>query len=90
MYADVYILDTAISLNQAQKSLQNAVDNWSKSWKLKLNSSQSESSLFCLMQSLFLDWKLYIKIGQKGVLFNRTPKFLGVTFDRSLSFKPRV
>ena len=93
MYADdVSILATANSLTQAQKALQNAVsavDNWSNKWKLNLNSTKSESTFFTLSNAE-LDWKPSIKIGEKIVPFNRTPKFLGVTFDRLLSFKPHV
>ena len=87
MYANnVSILTLVSSLTQAQKALQSAVsavDNWSKKWKLNLNSTKSESTFFTLSNAE-LDWKLSIKIGKKVVLFNRTPKFFGVTFDRSL------
>ena len=92
----VSILATASSLTQAQKDLQNAmsaVDNISKNWKLNLNSTKSESTFLTeLNWKLYaeLDWKLSVKIGKKIVLFNRTPKFLGVTFDRSLSFRSPV
>ena len=82
MYADdVSILATTSSLTQAQKSLQDtvsAVDNWSKKWKLNLNSTKSESTFFTL-ETLHKNWRK-----------NLTPKFLGLKFDRLLSFKPHV
>ena len=56
---------------------------------MNLNSTKSESTFFTLSNAE-LDWKPSIKIGEKVVPFNRTPKFLGVTFDRSLSFRPHV
>ena len=93
MCADgVSILATASSLTQAQKALQNtvsAVDNLSKKLKLYLNSTKSESTFFTLSYAQ-LDWKPSVKIWEKIVPFNRTPKFLGVTFERSLSFRPHV
>ena len=54
MYADdVSIIATASSLTQDQKALQNVVsakDNWSKKWKLNLNSTKSlEKFLFSLL-----------------------------------------
>ena len=85
MYADdVSILATASSLTLAQKALHNmvgAVDNWSKKWKLDRNSTKNKS-IFFRLSNAELDWKPFIKIGKKIVPFNRTPKFLGVTFNR--------
>ena len=93
MYADnVFILATASSLTQVRKSLQNAViavDNLSRKWKLNFNNTKSESTFFTLPNSE-LDWKLSIKIGEKIEQFNCTHNSLGVTFDRSLSFRPHV
>ena len=37
-----------------------------------------------------LDWKPSSKSGEKIIQFKSTPKLLGVTLDRSLSFRPHV
>ena len=73
MYADdVSIFAAASSLTRAQKAVQNpmsAVDNWSRKWKLNLNSTKSESTYFTLSNAELV-YKPSIKIGEKIVSFN--------------------
>ena len=70
MYADdIFIIGTTSSLTQDKKFLHytvSAVDNWIKKWKLNLNSSKSNSTLFTLSNAE-LYWKPSIKIGEKIV-----------------------
>ena len=54
---------------------------------MSLNTKKDESTFFTLYNAELV-WKPSIKIGEKIIPFDSTPKFLGVTFDRSLSFRP--
>ena len=66
-----------------------SVAKWSKEWKLQLNSAKSEVALFTLDSSQ-AKCKPHITIHGSPINHNPTPKFLGVTLNRSLSFGPHV
>ena len=63
----------------------NVISEWSKEWKLELNSTKSESAFFSTWTHES-DFKPEILINQKIIPFNKTPKLLGVRYDRTLSF----
>ena len=58
-------------------------------WRLKLNTTKTVSSAFHLPNRR-ADYKLNIKISGERLLFERTPKYLGLTFDRTLSYKQHL
>ena len=67
----------------------NRLVEWSSTWRLPLNPLKYESSFFSLdpYQSLI---KPSLYILDTPLNFNPHPTFLGVTFDRILSFKHQV
>ena len=90
MYADdVSFLASSKSPRQAEASAQAAVDivvDWSKEWKLVLNGSKSETSIFTLGKV----WCPNIRINDRAIRSVSNPKLLGVTLDRTLTFGKHV
>ena len=92
MYADdlaLYALHH--DKNQAQAMVQAAVDAvemWSRGKKLKLNAAKCEASFFS-NDTGEAKWAPSISLLGTTLAFNKTPTFLGVVFDRTLSFGPR-
>ena len=77
---------------RAQEVVQEAVSriaNWSKSHKLVLNPSKCESTLFSTCPSE-ANWTPLIRIEENVLKVNPTPTFLGVTLDRTLTFRQHV
>ena len=67
--------------------------SWSNLWRLPLNPKKCESSFFSTdpHQATFHPWLHLLGSGHpSSLLFNPTPKFLSVTFDRTLSFGAHV
>ena len=93
MFADdVAILATAPTIKAAKEKAQRTVDvvvKWSEEWRLTLNSSKSESSLFTTNRKEAKN-EVSIFIHKKRIPFNPTPKFLGVYLDRELTFVKHV
>jgi len=67
------------------------VSDWSRKWKLTLNATKSEVCYFSTSNKAeeFLVRPI-IKIGKDTIPFNPYPKLLGVTFDKSLTFRNHV
>ena len=65
------------------------LETWSNLWRLPLNPKKCESSFFSTdpHQATF---QPRLNLLGFPLLFNPTPKFLGVTFDRNLSFGAHV
>ena len=65
------------------------LETWSSLWRLPLNPKKCESSFFSTdpHQATF---QPRLNLLGFPLLFNPTPKFLGVTFDRTLSFGAHV
>ena len=65
------------------------LETWSNLWRLPLNPKKCESSFFSTdpHQATF---QPRLNLLGFPLLFNPTPKFLGVTFDRTLSFGAHV
>ena len=63
--------------------------DWSLEWKLRLNASKSESAFFSTWTKE-ANWSPVIEILGKPIKFNPTPRFLGVTLDRQLTFSPHT
>ena len=93
MYADDLAIwssspDPLKASSVVQSSLA-VLETWSKLWRLPLNPKKCESSFFSTdpHQATF---QPRLNLLGFPVLFNPTPKFLGVTFDRTLSFGAHV
>ena len=91
---DVSILVTDESKEEAAKRAQGVVDmvvEWSAKWKLTLNASKSEVSFFSVnTRTSEVEWKPVITINGEPLEFKPTPRLLGVTLDRQLTFGPQV
>ena len=93
LYADdLAIWSSSPDLLKASSVVQSSLtvfETWSNLWRLSLNSKKCESSFFSLdpHQATFQP-----RLNLLGIplLFNPTPKFLGVTFDWTLSFGAHV
>ena len=93
LYADDLALwSSAPSVPTAVEATQGALfrlEHWSEYWCLPVNPTKCEVSLFSVdphQASLQPDFLL---LGSR-LRFNPTPTFLGVTFDRTLSFSEHV
>ena len=90
LFADnVSILTTAHKREDAEATSQSVVSSvvtWRQEWKLNLNAEKSEVCPFSTWSN-DSSWKPTIFIGNQKVRVNTTPRFLGVIFDRSLTFK---
>ena len=71
------------------QSSHSVLETWSNLWRLPLNPKKCESSYFSTdpHQATF---QPRLNLLGFPLLFNPTPKFLGVTFDRTLSFGAHV
>ena len=73
----------------AVQSSFTVLETWSNLWRFPLNPKKCESSFFSAdTQQATFQPRLYL-LGIP-LSFNPTPKFLGVTFDRTLSFGAHV
>ena len=85
---DVGVKGAGKTIAEAEMKVQETVDvvaAWSKEWKLNLNATKSESSLFSTWTQE-ANCKAKIFIDGKLIPFNPEPRLLGVTLDRQLSF----
>ena len=58
-------------------------------WRLKLNTNKTVRSTFHLSNRL-ADYELTVNTNGIKIPFEKTPKYLGVTLDRTLSFKQNL
>ena len=76
--------DKETAQNLVQTSVTN-IANWSTKHKLTLNPSKCESTLFSTCPGE-AKWSPEITLDGQTLKVNPTPTFLGVTFDRTLTF----
>jgi hypothetical protein len=89
---DVGVKGSAATIEEAEAIVQKTVDiiaDWSTKWKLNLNATKSECSIFSTYTREAGD-KASIFINGKKIPFNPTPRLLGVRLDRQLSFGPHT
>jgi ribonuclease HI len=93
MYADdlaLYALHPDKEKAQAMvQAAVDAVDRWSLGKKLKLNAAKCEVTFFSNYTGE-AHWIPSIAIRGTPLTYNKTPTFLGIVFDRTLSFGPQV
>ena len=77
-----------VAQDKAQQALH-CLERWSQFWCLPLNPTKCEVSFFSTdNHQALLQPKLFLS--NLPLAFNPTPKFLGVTFDRTLSFTKHI
>ena len=89
---DVSILTTARKKEDAEVAAQSVVNSvliWSQVWKLNLNADKSEVCPFSTWSNDSI-WKPTVFIGTQKIRVNVTPRLLGVTLDRSLTFNAHL
>ena len=93
LYADdLAIWSSSPSVPTAVEATQVALfqlERWSEYWCLPLNPSKCEASFFSVDPHQANLWPNLLLLGSR-LRFNPTPTFLGVTFDRTLSFSKHV
>ena len=90
MFADdVAVVATARDRNEATANAQSGVDvvsTWSVEWKLDLNGPKSEAAYFTTWTKEY-GWKPEILINGEPISYTATPRLLGTTLDKSLTFE---
>jgi len=93
LFADdlaLWVQDT--ELERANAKIQKAlhkIEEWCAEWKLQLNTEKSEVTVFST-DSHEAKYRPHLTLLGEPVQFNPTPTFLGVTFDRTLSFNAHI
>lgn len=88
--ASIWVSDE--SLHKASAKLQtavNAISEWSSRKKMELNVTKSEVTFFST-SSHEATWRPHISLNNSEIPYNKSPKFLGVHLDRTLSFQTHV
>ena len=79
-------------MEAAQERIQGAVDavsKWSARWKLQLSAEKCECAFFST-NSHEAKWRPSITIEGRPLKYNPTPTFLGIKYDRQLTFGGHV
>ena len=89
MFADdVAVWAQDRELGKAQQKVQTAIDRideWSNKWKLTISTGKTECSFFTT-NTHEACWEPSLTLRGEPITVNPYPKFLGVTYDRQLSF----
>ncbi|GBM29936.1 RNA-directed DNA polymerase from mobile element jockey, partial [Araneus ventricosus] len=88
---DLYISCTGTNMNFIQRQLQTAVNNitqWCNNNGFAISISKTAGVHFCRKRNLHLDPE--IKLYGEDIKFVNEIKFLGIIFDKKLSFLPHV
>ena len=89
---DLAIWSSSPSVPTAVEASQRALfrlERWSEYWRLPLNPSKCEASFFSVDPHQANFQPNFLLLGSH-LRFNPTPTFLGITFDRTLSFSRHV
>ena len=89
---DITPLSTHVSIETAQTQLQpylNQLHDWTTSNHLTINPDKSSATLFTTDNSQ-LNTELKLTMNNIPIPTTQTPKVLGVTFDRSLTFRHHI
>lgn len=93
MYADDIALwyqhpDKVVAECKVQEAIEQVAE-WSKEHKLKLNAAKCEIAFFS-SNPHEAQWTPTASIDNTPFKFTKTPTFLGVTLDRTLTFRPQA
>ena len=89
---DIALLTTGTSFSSLSDTLTNDLTNLNKyfiNWRLKMNETKTVSSNFHLANRL-ANTQLKVKCAGNTIPFEKSPKYLGVTLDRSLTYKQHL
>lgn len=89
---DLAVWSSSTSIETARTNVEsacNSIAEWSNEWLMQLSIDKCEISLFS-MDAKHADKRPEVRIGDELLGFNPTPCFLGVTYDRRLTFGPHV
>ena len=89
---DIAVWASSKNIREASDLLQRAIDSingWSKKWLMTLNIEKCEVSLFTLDQAQ-ANTEIKVSIEGKELKNNKFPTFLGITYDRRLTFSEHV
>lgn len=87
---DTAIFSASAKIEILTKKLQEhllQIDHYLDTWKLKLNTQKTEAILFTNKQKQTIDKQKTLQIGADKIPWANTIKYLGVIFDKKLSFK---
>ncbi|GFR61615.1 RNA-directed DNA polymerase from mobile element jockey-like [Elysia marginata] len=89
---DLALLAQNEDLEQASSLLQQGlecIEKWSKKWKMTLNVDKCEVTHFSKWTKE-ASWRPNVKLLDRRMKYSDSPTFLGVTFDRQLTFRKHV
>lgn len=90
LYADdTAIKSTRAVVNRLQASLVK-ITEYSNNWKIKINLAKTQLILFPFNNSARRNASLDLKINNVNIHWRNEVKYLGLTLDRKLTFKPHV
>ena len=85
---DVAIWAQDADLHKAERQIQQNIDelnSWSRVWKMDISVQKSECSFFST-NSHEAKWRPNLHLDGQPLRYSATPKFLGITYDRQLTF----
>ena len=93
LYADdLAVWSSNTNINVAKSEVQNAlnkIETWVKKWNMAINVEKCETCLFTTAPREARS-TVSLQIGTNQVPFNKTPKFLGITLDRTLTMSTHI
>lgn len=93
LYADdLAVWSSSSVISEAENAVQEALTSiacWAKDWNMKINVSKCETCLFTT-STREAKHRIDLVMNENHVPFNTTPKFLGITLDRSLSMSAHI
>ena len=93
IYADYIALKTSHKgfpeIERGLSQYTDTIRTYFTNWRLKLNTTKTVSSVFHLANRK-ADYELNVSTCDEKLRFESTPKYLGVTLDRTLSYKQHL
>ena len=89
---DLAIWASDPNITNAEEMVQNGLNeivNWTNKWKMVINVGKCETTIFTKHKKE-LTYKPNLSMNGEQIPYNKTPKFLGITFDRELTFKSHM
>jgi ribonuclease HI len=94
LYADdIALWASGPTINAASRKVQAAllvVEQWARRWKLPINPGKSETAAFALGCNAEALVSPTLELNGETLRSTATPKLLGVTFDRRMTFRTHV
>ena len=91
VYADDLVIwcseEYITTANYRMQQALNALENWTKKWLVKVNATKTTYTIFSLSTK---EQRVSLKIGTQELAPDDNPTYLGVTFDKRLTWKPQT